>query len=86
MLCDGVGYPQHGDVPAQYGESPGGFSRALSLLRTCRTTDTSDLRREKEKQDLNYLRQMSWEEDQRTLYHDLLTPHRSYAFPSIGTT
>jgi hypothetical protein len=28
---------------------------------------------------------MSWEEEKRTVYHDLLTPHRSYAFVAKGT-
>ena len=27
-----------------------------------------------------YLRQTSWEEGPRTVFHDLITPHRSYAF------
>jgi len=44
----------------------------------------SDTRHAKEKRDLGYLRDMSWEEDQRTLYHDLITPHRSYAFATPG--
>ena len=39
-----------------------------------------DLRKEHEKMKEKYLREMSWDEEQRTVYHDLLTPHRSYAF------
>jgi hypothetical protein len=33
---------------------------------------------------VDYLRQMSFEEDNRTLFHDLITPHRSYAFRARG--
>ena len=33
---------------------------------------------------MDYLRQMSFEEERRTIFHDLITPHRSYAFKVKG--
>ena len=47
-------------------------------------TGNSNIRHAKGKRDLGYLREMSWEEGQRTIYHDLITPHRSYAFATAA--
>jgi hypothetical protein len=58
--------------------------RSASQWRS-RVSVTADLRKEKERRSMGYLRQMSWEEEKRTVYHDLLTPHRSYAFVAKGT-